>query len=120
MNKINNYLPDKPVKCEMVRVGYAPEPEAQPAISIYRIEGSSGNGYLINIYYNLNIPATTVDCQVYGYGGPYWASNTYNAQSPRYFSFSGAGTYKIRLYANGEYSNEAEITIPLTGTINLP
>lgn len=89
------------------------------AVKIYRIEKGDSSGYGIRVFYNLNINVTGVDLEIYGYGGAYWSSNPYDADSPRYFSFSGGGNYILRLEANGNLSNQVPVTIPLTATVNV-
>ncbi|AWH84926.1 hypothetical protein HYN59_07205 [Flavobacterium album] len=87
------------------------------AIRIYKVEPYS-SGYATRIFYNLNINATTVDLQLYNNGS--WQSWPYDANSPRYFSWTPTGNQKIRMMVNGNYSNEVSLTIPLAATINIP
>jgi hypothetical protein len=118
MNKINNYVPGKPTKCEMISILRAAPTLPEPPIRIYRILPSN-NGYSIAVYYNLNTEVQSVTLQVFGYNGNTWSNWPYNNISPRHFSFTPTGNFKIRLLAGDAYSNEVSLTIPLTETIEI-
>lgn len=89
------------------------------ALKIYQVAPFDG-GHGINVYYHRNITTANVNLQIYGYSGPTWSDNPYDANSPRAFSFTPTGDFIIRLKVGDNLSNEVPLTIPLTDTINIP
>lgn len=117
LNKVNNYVPGKPVKCELVRVVYNPFPDVQQPIKITKVIVNPGN--YIRVYFDLNVQANIVNLQVYNQSGQ-WNNNTLGAEhNPRHLDLP-PGTYRIRLEALGHYSNEVTVTIPGNETIVIP
>jgi hypothetical protein len=116
INKINNYVPGKPVKCELVRVLYDPVPDPVLPITITKV---IVEGHDMRVYFNLDIMAATVNLQILNYGSQgVWSNSTMGAEhNPRYFNFTPTGTFRIRLEALGNISNEVEVTIPSNTTI---
>lgn len=110
MNKINNYIPGKPVKCELVRVHYTLEPqEAIPPVKITKVVV---NAYNVLVHFDLDLMVNQATLQIYGYGSPgTWSNFPGSIASPRYQSFTPTGTFLIRMQAGSEYSNQVEITI---------
>jgi hypothetical protein len=110
MNKINNYVPGKPVKCELVRVHYTLEQqEAIPPVKITKVIVNAHN---VLVHFDLDLMVNQATLQIYGYGSPgTWSNFPGSIASPRYQSFTPTGTFLIRMQAGSEYSNEVEITI---------
>lgn len=81
------------------------------------------SGMSIYIYSVLNINVEDIVLQVYGVDGPVWTSINYTYALPIQYAFASPGNYKVRLRAQGANelytSNEVNVTIPLTGTINI-
>ena len=118
INKINNYIPGKPVKCDLVKVNYsAPVTVQPPAIAIHKVVV---NNYILKIYFEVNNNADTVTLDVSYDGQQTWNSSPMVvSQNPRHFSISGSSDIHIRMEANGEYSEIVPITIPSNTTIFL-
>ena len=119
LNKINNYIPRKTVKCELLRVAYDPFPDVVPPIKITKVIIQQDN--YIRVFFNLNVQASVVNFQVFGYPTPgQWSNSTMGAEhNPRY-AYLYPGTYRIRLEAAGNISNEVTVTIPGNETIEIP
>ncbi|MNK80628.1 hypothetical protein D3C87_1003510 [compost metagenome] len=116
MNKINNYVPGKPVKCEMIRIQNTLEDiVSAPPLKITKVVVS---GYYITVYFNLNIATGTVNLQISNDGQATW-QNWYAAatQNPRYHSVPGVGNYDIRLQAGTGTTPSIPIKIPDEQTI---
>ncbi|MFL9845078.1 hypothetical protein [Flavobacterium rhizosphaerae] len=74
MNKINNYIPGKPVKCEMLRVLYAPVPDyPQSGIIITDAQQLTGNEYSVTfIVNNYTVEEDTFLLFESSYDGQFW------------------------------------------------
>lgn len=119
MNKINNYIPGKPVKCEMIGIQDNLEDLVPPPpVKITKVVVS---GYYITVYFNLNIATGTVNLQLSNDGEATW-QNWYAAanQNPRYHSVPGVGNYDIRLQAGAGTTPSIPIKIPDEQTIIIP
>lgn len=88
-------------------------------LKIWKIEPNSG-GYGISVYFYKNIIGTSDTLQIYGLSGPDWDDVPWGSGSPIPYSFTPTGDFIVRIMANGNYSNEVPLTIPLSGTINIP
>lgn len=119
VNKISNYVPGKPVKCEMVKVNYTDAVTEKPKLRITKVttlkhtitvyfDNNTGivhnNGYLIAVNATNGVQYNT------------WTLNN----NPMYADFSPSGTFKIRAKIGDYASNEVTINIPSNTTITPP
>ncbi|RZJ75866.1 MAG: hypothetical protein EOO45_04270 [Flavobacterium sp.] len=116
VNKINNFITGKPVKCELVRVQYAPSMASPLPIRIYKVIIARHD---IAVFYNSSLAAQSMELQVYNYSGPVWSSLSNLTNNPFPFNFTPEGNFKIRLFAEGLYSNEVDVTISSTFSTTL-
>lgn len=119
MNKIINFVPGKPVKCEMIRIQNGLEDVIPtPPVKITKLVV---NGYYVTVYFNLNIAAATVNLQLSNNGQVSW-QNWYApaTQNPRYHTVSGVGNYDIRLQVGTDTTPSIPIKIPDEQTIIIP
>lgn len=126
MNKINNYIPGKPVTCELVKVHLSPQDVAVPPQ--IKIDKVIVTGYTAAVYFTLNMAgASLVLLQHSPANQDNWQQvNSASPNSPSvYFSANGSGNYKIRLQVSEEFTGETytsqtvNITIPSNTTIYL-
>ncbi|MDV6169544.1 hypothetical protein R1T16_14000 [Flavobacterium sp. DG1-102-2] len=111
MNKIINYIPGKPVKCELIKV---PDNMFEPfTVKINRVVISS---YQVTIYYETTDTITGVIVE-YDPGNNAWISLPFAGTSPVTFNLE-RGSYKLQLRAKGKLSNNVTINIPDVRTIN--
>ncbi|WP_294822641.1 hypothetical protein [uncultured Flavobacterium sp.] len=107
VNKINNFIPGKPAKVELVRVLY----DVQPEVSAITITNVSVIGQTVSVYFDLTIPMPYVtmeykrvtDSSWYTFGIPY-TSNPWNY--PLW-----PGQWEVRIKAGGQYSDTVQFTI---------
>lgn len=112
INKITNYVPGKPVKCELIKVK---DNISEPfAIKITKVVI---NVETIKVYYTASDPVTGVVLD-YDPGNEAWMSLPLG-QSPVQFNLP-PGDYKILLRANGKSSNNVSFSIPDIRIINIP
>lgn len=104
MNKILNYIPGRPVKCEMVHVHYMPPQESLPSITLLSVERTGLTATLFFATVNLNTPYLAAQ---FSADGEVWTGNTGSPQSPRTVTVPAPGSYQFRLYheGSGTYSN---------------
>ena len=114
VNKIINYIPGKPVKCELVRVLYNDVTIARIPLRITKVivtgqmvavwfENTTGNAHT-------NFVADRAD------NGQHSFTSTFSFY-PFSTSFTPTGKFNIRIEAGEFASNEVEITIPSNKTI---
>ena len=110
MNKISNYVPGKPAKCELVEVKdiYNTRP-APPALKITKVAVS---GQTMAVHYQLSVAATHVQLQVSADNQATWQTKTYGTGvNPLPHAFAANGTYHVRLEVNGEQTPATAVTI---------
>ncbi|TRW22572.1 hypothetical protein FMM05_16970 [Flavobacterium zepuense] len=116
MNKINNYIPGKPTKCDLVRVQYTGEAQPYLALTHIQINGLATTSYNVSSFGN-----TTIILQYYQHYNDtaeiVWQNATGGTQSPIPLTFPFAGTFTVRLWCNGLTSNTITITLPSNQTI---
>lgn len=119
VNKINNYVPGKPVKVDMVRVNYTDVVTEKIKLRITKVTILE---YVVKVYFenNTNIIHNS------GYliaadatNGVHYNTWTLN-NNPMYADFSPSGTFKIRAKIGDYTSNEVTINIPSNTTIIPP
>lgn len=112
VNKINNYIPGKPVKCELIKVD---NDIFEPfSIKINKIMVSS---YTLQVYYETTDQITGVILE-YDPGNEAWISLPYGGTNPITLNLE-QGNYRIQLRANGKLSNNVTVTVPDIRTINI-
>ena len=116
INKINNYIPGKPVKCELLKVNLSSETPNQ----IIRINKVIIAQQDIAILYTSSVTLSNLALQVFNYSGQVWSNVSNLTNNPFPFNFSAQGNFKIRLFTGNVYSNEVDITIPSSTTILIP
>lgn len=119
VNKITNYVPGKPVKCELIRIESITEAQAvPPPLKITKIIVS---GYAIVIWYDMNVDAATVNLWISHDNQQTWYNFSMGAGfNPWYQSFSGTDTYFIKLQAGTAETPVIEIPIPGNQTLIFP
>lgn len=112
MNKITNYIPGKPVKCEMIRVQNQ-VPLIATGIRIRKIIVSL---FTVRVFFELSTPANVVIFE-YEKNDAWTALPIPAATNPWTQQFTeGEYSIQLRLAAN-EVSNKVTITIPSTQTL---
>jgi hypothetical protein len=111
MNKINNYIPGQVTKCEMVRVTYSNT--YQPYLALTRIEC---NGLQTVTHFSHNLGQQNFMLQ-WHQGSNVWNNATGSSVSPITLQYPFAGTFYVRLWYNGFYSNTLQITLPSNQTV---
>lgn len=119
VNKIINYVPGRPSKCELIRIENVAEAIAvPPPIKITKIIVSN---YAIVIYYDLNTDAETINLWISHDNQQTWYNTSMGAgNNPWYQSFSGTDTYFIKLQAGAAETPVIEIAIPGNQTLVFP
>ena len=112
VNKITNYVPGKPVKCELIRV----KDNISEPFSI-KITKVAVTAYAVKIYYTTTQPVSGVIAD-FDPGDGAWTSLPLEG-NPAGFNLA-QGEYKILLRANGKMSNSVTIAIPDIRIINIP
>lgn len=116
MNKINNYVPGKPTKCDLVKVQYTGE--AQPYLALTHMQI---NGLTTSSHYTSGFSNTTVILQYYQHYNNtdeiVWQNASGGTESPILLTFPFAGTFTVRLWCNGLTSNSITITLPSNQTL---
>lgn len=110
MNKINGYVPGKPVKCELVRVLYNPLPGTGPSIDI---TGIAAQGLTISVSFTTSYIITGNITLEFSFDGNEWSTQTSGSASPQDITLPSPGTYYIRLFhsGTGTYSTITEFTV---------
>ena len=109
MNKINNYVPGKPVKCELIRI--ASLPDEIFTVQITRIVTNINS---IWVYYQTSTPVNDVIVE-YGSGNN-GISIPLTTQSPAKVQLP-YGTHTLRIRAAGKLSNSITASIPSVHTV---
>ena len=119
VNKIINYVPGKPTRCELIRIENIPEAIAiPPQLKINKIIVS---GYAIVIYYDLNNDAESINLWISHDNQQTWYNMSMGAgNNPWYQSFSGTDTYFIKMQAGTAETPVIEIAIPGNQTLVFP
>jgi hypothetical protein len=107
VNKISNYVPGKPVKCELVKVDYGKRQEVLPNALINNVTLQDGNKAIIEFEMNTELPATLQISP----NNAFWYNMMLNPQSPHVTYPLPAGTYYFRFICGSQLSNVASITI---------
>lgn len=118
MNKINNYVPGKPTRCELIRVQTAiDEKVLPPAVKITKVEMQQE---LVRVYFELTVPVDDVVFE-YEVGSNSWAQMVIPATStPWLYQLYPPGQRYVRIKAGNEYSNIVPVVIPSNQTIVIP
>ena len=112
MNKITNYIPGKPVKCELIKV----EANLFEPFSV-KINKVIISSYQIKVYYTTTDLVSGVLLE-YDPGNGAWISLPHDGNSPAVFNLQ-QGSYKLQIRAKGKLSNNVNITVPDVRTINI-
>jgi len=115
MNKINNYISGKPVRCEMVKV-HRGQVLPPPTVAI-RITKVEIDDYNVSTFFDLAIDIPTLVFE-YSTDQVFWSQLQFDYdQNPFNYSPSSPITWYIRLKAGTEYSNIVSFTLPSNETI---
>jgi hypothetical protein len=104
MNKINNFVPGKATKCELVRVLYASDSENADLNQLF-INNIIASGHTLQIFYTATFPSPTITVQ-HSADGYIWTSAlvaNITSGSNNYIvakEVPAAGTYHVRLLQN--------------------
>lgn len=108
VNKIINYIPGKPAKCELIKVDYGSRQEVVPNAVINNITLQDSNKAVVEFEVNAELPATLQISP----NNAFWYNMMLNPQSPHVTYPLAAGTYYFRLICGSQLSNVVSITIP--------
>lgn len=104
MNKISNYVPGKPVKCELVRVALLTEDEAAPpapAINITGVYYIMASNVTVAVHFNLSdfvVDSGEVLIFEVSYDGVYWTQKgTSQVGTGPFFLYTGMYSYPTYL-----------------------
>jgi hypothetical protein len=114
MNKINNYIPGRPTKCEMVRVMFEDLADPPKAVKITKVIVLNN---AIKVTYELSVNVNTLALQ-YSLNQTSWSSTIFQSfVNPVNFNLPSAGVWYIRIKAGNEFSNVVQLTTPSTQII---
>lgn len=114
MNKINNYIPGRPVKCEMVRVLFENLADAPKAIRITKVVVLNN---AIKVSYDMTVSVGSLSFQ-YSLNQTTWTTVVFQSfVNPFNFNLPSAGTWYIRIKAGNEFSNVVQFVTPSTQII---
>jgi hypothetical protein len=113
MNKINNYLPGKPVKCELIRI----ESNLEDTF-IVKITKVVVQAYLVRVYFETNEPVGGVTLEYTDVNGNLQSYLWENA-SPIIRNIQ-SGDYNFKLRAAGRVSNTVNVPVPAVTAIIIP
>ena len=106
MNKINNYIPGKPTKCELISVITGDTGELPVFMSKIVV-----NGTQITVHFNGYTPGETYMLQ-YEVADGVWVNPIGSTESPIQLNMPQNGTFTFRIYVPGGLSNTITATIP--------
>jgi hypothetical protein len=119
MNKISNYVPGKPVKCELLRIAaYSPDTVARETITMTKVV--TGN-FFVDVYFTAAaIPAAIALNVTKANGDPMPGRMIDPLVTRLRYAFTVAGVYNISLTADGYTTPPVQVNIPNNSTILLP
>lgn len=111
MNKIVNYVPGTPTKCEMIRVHYTPPAPRRPKVTLLNADVS---GLSVSLFFAHDVIKPEPVLPEYSNdGGSHWISTGVAVKSPYTLSVPSKGSYQFRLHDRTEnlYSNIISLEI---------
>lgn len=112
MNKISNYVPGKPVSCELIRLHDGPD-EMLPPLRITKVSTSFAT---VKVYFENTTNGTAPKLEYKN--NQVWKNITPPEVSPHTF-YLPMGDYTLRLTSGTEVSNTVSIAIPSYVTIEI-
>lgn len=119
MNKINNYIPGKPVRCELLRIAsYSPDADARKNITMTKVV--MGN-FFADVYFTTQGNPQAIALNAAKASGEPLSGRTVDPTVSRVrYAFNVPGVYTISLTADGYTTPAVQVTIPGNNTILLP
>lgn len=113
MNKIENYIPGRPTKCEVVKVIFSEISSPPQSIKITKVVTS---GFNITVYYTMAVGIPWLTFQ-YSTNGDSYSSLVFPSTSNPFGYVLSPGTNYIRIKAGSDLSNVVQFTLPSNETI---
>ena len=113
MNKITNYVPGKPVRCELIKVSN----EAFEPFTI-KITRVVVNLFTVEMSFQASetVDGVVIEYQLDNMG---WVSLPWNGSSPATITLN-RGYYNLQVRANGQLSNKVTVMLPAARTVIIP
>lgn len=113
MNKIENYIPGRPTKCEVVKVIFSEISSPPQSIKITKV---ITNGLNVSVYFTMAIGVPWITFQ-YSTNGVSYSSLVFPSSSNPFGYVLSPGTNYIRIKAGSDFSNVVQFSLPSNTTI---